>query len=102
MASGAEDLGAVDDPVVAVADCGGCYRGGVRAASRIRNRPRNPLTLPFGESLKKAGILVGRAGRHHRCPSEAAVGGGKEQSGVAPTQLLGGHNRSEVAELRTR
>src|SRR5579885_1097806 len=99
MASGAEDLGAIDDPVVAVADGGGCYRGGIRAASGLRNRHRSPLGLPFGESLEKASLLLGRSGRHHRRPSEAAVRDGEEQSGIAPTQLLGGHDRIEVAKL---
>src|ERR1700732_4794491 len=66
LARGAENLVAVEHPVIAVTRRGSGDRGRIRTATGLGYRHRTPLGFAAPKRREKALLLRGGAGRHHR------------------------------------
>src|SRR5262249_51086171 len=98
MTRRAENLGAVDHPVVTVASRSGRHRRRVGAASGLGNRHRTPFGLAFRKSFEEPRLLFRSARSHDRGATQSAVWYRKKESGIAPAQLLRGDDGVEIAQ----
>src|SRR6185436_19816940 len=94
--AGAEDLRAVQDPVVAVLHRRRLDGGAVGAAVGLGDRHGPPLGLALLEAGEETLLLLGRARRRYRGTPETRIRNGEVEAAVAPAELLDRDAHAEV------